>query len=396
MDYEKYDSMLRTQVLSLPGMVQEQVESCFNEQKLRSSLPVEQAKTAKRVFISGCGDSNPVGTVLLKTFKELSGIEDCFAMDPMEFSRYLKKEDFGQEGESLAIAVSARGGSARISEMLLKADACGGVPILITDGRKSKAAEKARYCYFLDAPPMANAVPGLRSYFSCLVGFLAAGCSIGLARESLTLGRVEGLAEQITRYVQSYDKLMEEWDQKCFETAWDWREFKRFEFVGNASGVFSAYFSSMKFYESSGVCCRYVGVDDWVWAEQQGEEADKVGTMFLLHKSEPGYQKGMEMALSASKKRRIMVISDDNQLQSTPNVTFVPLIPPKDGAGWLVSLMDYCPASLVASAHCMMSGRKKKYYKDADGKIRTEDPTQMKFLNPELKTQHNSRCEIHL
>lgn len=395
---EKYDSMLRVQVLSLPNMVKEQVNNCFTDKKLRSFIEPEKAKHIERIFISGCGDSNPVGAVLLDKFKKISGIKDCYALDPMEFSRFIKREQFGNEGSSVSIAVSARGGSSRISEMLVKAKAAGSIPALITDGRKSKAVEKAEYSFFIDTPPMANAVPGLRSYFSCLIGFIAVGCSIGIARGQMTYEDALKIGDSIIDYIRKYSRIITEaWDDLAFDVALKWKDYKRFDFIGNGRAYYSGYFDSMKFYECSGTCCCYTDPENWIESNRYFAAPDTIGTLFIIHKNQSGYEAAKHaIEIACNVGRPVIVISDADKMEFVSNIIYFPLVSTRKEDDWLYSLIDYCPGALIASAHSMMSGRKKKYYKDADGKIKTENPEHMRFLDPTLKTQHNSKCEIHM
>ena len=177
-----YYNTITLQTEDLRNLTAVQVERCYDEGKLASLMDAQAFRSLKRVVVTGCGDSYSAAGAMLGTFRLHSGLPRVDAPDPMDFCRFYSKEEVacGYEDEQvLVIAVSASGGSARISEILEKANKMGVRSMLISNNPASSGAKAAKHMYYVETPDGCNS-PGFRSYFASLVALSALSAYIGL------------------------------------------------------------------------------------------------------------------------------------------------------------------------------------------------------------------------
>ena len=117
--------------------------------------------------------------------------------------RFMKMEEVGtgEPDSPLVIAISAGGGTARIREILKKANEMGAFTLLLTNKKESASAKEAKRVFFLNTPPMTEDFPGLRSYFAGLVGLIALACRMGEVRGILPPGSAQEFRNAVSGYV---------------------------------------------------------------------------------------------------------------------------------------------------------------------------------------------------
>ena len=136
MKSEQFDNPIRRQVFDLPGLTQVQLESCFGH-GLKELMTMAEIFDARKIILTGCGDSYAAAVAMAPVVERYC---DCFgvqAMRAIDFTRFLPKDQIGigEPNSPLVIAISAGGGTARICEVLEKANAVGAFSILMTNNR---------------------------------------------------------------------------------------------------------------------------------------------------------------------------------------------------------------------------------------------------------------------
>ena len=396
MNREACDTPLRKQVMGLPELVDPQLERCFAAVE-GSSFPDKQtADGIERIFLMGCGDSLASCGAMAGTLAKLSGVSRVRTFDPMEFTRFTMQPAFGAPGSTLFVAVSARGLTVRIREALEKARMAGAHTLLVTGDKESRAARGAEYLLWVNTPPTDyQASPGLRSYFAGMLGVFAAGCRLGQLRGSLDEEQISRMRGEVSAYLHSCAAPLEEMDQHLFEIAERWKEMDKFDFVGSGRALQSALFGAEKFYESSGVVCGWDDSENWCHVNRFAKNPQKIGLVSIIHAGSAAQTRELEMircACEAGRKVLVVCCGTVQGIDSRADVVELPAAP--DAARWLTSLVDYGPASILAGYHSVLSGRRKVYTKGENGEMQANDPAYLKYMDPALKTQHNSRLEI--
>lgn len=114
MSKSEYGNPLGNQALSLPDMADAQLEACFDEKTLSGLMSMAEIFNVRKIFITGCGDSIAAAGAFAGVMRKFTGAFHCEMIEPMEFTRFLKKEEagIGEPDSPLVIAISAGGGTA--------------------------------------------------------------------------------------------------------------------------------------------------------------------------------------------------------------------------------------------------------------------------------------------
>ncbi len=394
MDKAKYNSPLRNQVFSLPHLVDTQLDRSFCKEKLQGVLSMSEIFDARKILVTGCGDSYAAASVMAPVLQKYCDVFGCQAVDTIEFNRFTPKEDIGigEPNSPLVLVVSAGGSTARIVETLEKAKRVGALPILVTNKAQSPAVSAAKRVFFQDTPPMENDFPGLRSYFASLLGLSAIALRMGHVRGVLPSTAEKEWREAISGYVRSYESILETIDDQMFELAQTWKDFDRFDFIGDGPELYSALFGLEKFYECTGIRGVYDDTENWCHINFFIRNPQTVGTVVMADKNSPSFSRTVETIASAQRiGRPVLVITNADKSQFVEGVTVCTLPEAPAGFEWLLPLMDYAPAALLASYCCTLAGR--KYFNAYDPFTNIYDRS-VKYFDANVLTMASSKVEI--
>ncbi len=394
MDKRNYNSPIRNQVFSLPELVDIQLERSFCKEKLQNILSIAEIFDVRNILLTGCGDSYAASAVMAPVLQKYCDVFSCKAVETIEFNRFTPKADIGigEPNSPLVLVISAGGSTARICETLEKAEKIGALPILLTNKAKSPAASLAKRVYFQDTPPMENDFPGLRSYFASLIGLSALACRIGHVRGILPPTAEKEWKEAISGYVHSYEKVLEQIDDQMFELAQTWKDFERFDFISDGTELYSALFGLEKFYECNGIRGVYDDSENWSHINFFFRDPQTVGTVIMADKNSPGFSRTVEIVASAHKiGRPVLVVTNANKSEFIDGVTVCTLPEAPKGFEWLLPMMDYVPASILASYCCTLAGR--KYFNAYDPFTNVYDRS-VKYFDSSILTMSSSKVEI--
>lgn len=391
-----YANPLGNQVLSLVDLVDAQLDICFSEEVLHPLMSMAEIFNVRKIYITGCGDSIAAAGAMAGVLLAYTGVFHCEAVEPMEFARFMKLEDVGsgEPDSPLVIAISAGGDTARIREILKKANEMGAFTMLLTNNRESLSAKEAKRVFFLNTPKMPEDFPGLRSYFAGIVGLAALACRMGRVRGILPPGAELEFQKAIRGYVHSYREVMESIDEQMFELAKTWKDFERFDFIGDGPELYSALFCLEKFVEVTGVTANHDDSEDWCHIDYHVKNPETVGTVLFADKHAPGYGRERETARAACGIGRPLLVVTNGEREDFPEEAHVCVIPDTpEGYRWLMPLMDYAPVSLLAGYCSTLAGR--KFFNEFDTTLH-EYNGGGRFMNPDIMTMKSSQIEIHL
>lgn len=395
MNKAAYDNPIRKQVMSLPDLVTVQLDKCFDEQKLQNLMSMLEIFDARSILITGCGDSYAAAGAMAPVLQKYCGVFHCDAIEAIDFTRLTEKADIGigEPNSPFVIAISANGGTARIVEVLQKADELGAFPILITNNAVSRAAAAAKHMYCTDTPAMENDFPGLRSYFANLLSLISIACRMGHVRGILSPEAPEIWKAAICQYVESYRDALVRIDDQMFELAQKWKDFERFDFIGDGPGLCSALFSMEKFIECTGTACNYDDSEDWCHIDFFLKDPESVGTVVYADKNAPSFSRIVETVDSAVKiNRPVLVITDADPACFPAGATVCTIPSTPAGFAWLAPVMDYAPASILAGYCCTLASR--KFFNAYDPATNVYDRSGVFFADG-VMTTGTSQIEIY-
>ena len=396
MNRQDYSNPLGNQVKSLPGLVDEQLKRCFDKEKLQDLLSIVEIYDIRKIYITGAGDSIAAAGTMADMMLKYTGVFACRVVEPMEYTRFMPATDIGigEPNSPLVIAISAGGGTARVSEVLQKTNELGAMSLLITNKKESRASKVAKKVFYLDTPSMENDFPGLRSYFASIVGLIAMAVRIGHVRNVLKPDAMEAVQNALRNYVHSYAVVMEQIDEQMFELAKTWKDFERFDFVGSGAELYSALFASEKFYECNGVVSNYDDAEDWCHIDYFLKKPESIGTVVFADKNASDFGRTKEtICAAAGIGRPVLVITNAEKSEFCENITVCTIPNTPEDYEWLMPLMDFVPAAILSGYCCTLAGR--KFFNEYDP-IAKEYNGGGRFFNKEIMTMGTSKIEIHI
>lgn len=347
---QHYYNTIGQQIEDLRTLVDVQTEKCFDRAKLGALMGASVFKGLKRVIITGCGDSFSAAGAMKPAFQLHSGLKLVSVPDPMEFCRYYDKEEINQDcldSETLVIAVSASGGSARIVEILTKANRMGVGSMLISNNPESNGAKAAQYMYHVQTPPGCNS-PGLRSYFASMIAITALGAYIGVQQGYITEERFDAIRESIVSYTKAFMARYDAVDNQMFRMGMVWKNYEKFEVVGDWGEAFSAQFVEEKFIECAGVHTTHADSEDWCHINFFLRDPQTIGTVFLTQSQDPSFDRMIYTIRSAAGIGRPVLVVTDAEESLFPEGVEVCRIPEAPEL-WMAPLVDFAPGSLLGS-----------------------------------------------
>jgi len=396
MQRQDYANPLCAQVRSLTELVDEQVKRCFDQEKLESVLSVAEIYDIRNIYITGAGDSLAAAGAAADALESFTGVFNCKAVDTMEFSRFTPAAHLGigEPNSPLVIGISVSGGTARIAEILEKANQIGAISLALTNKVPSRISGIAKKTFHVDTPHMDKDFPGLRSYFASLIGLIALGCRIGHVRNVLPPTAPEEFQTAIRHYVHSFEPVMDEIEEQMFELAQTWKDLELFNFVGSGPQLYSALFGLMKFYECTGRVSNYDDAEDWCHIDYHLKHPEKIGTVIFADKHSPYFKRTQETVQAAvGIKRPTLVIANADASAFEPGAVVCQIPDTPQGFEWLMPIMDYVPVTFLAAYCAVLGGRRFFNEFDARSLERTGDGT---FFNRDIMTTGSSKVEIHI
>ena len=383
------DNPIRRQVFNLPNIVEAQLEACFGS-GLRELMTMAEIFDVRKIILTGCGDSYAAAIAMAPVVEKYC---DCFGVQVMraiDFTRFLSKNEIGigEPNSPLVIAISAGGSTARICEALKKANEVGAFSILMTNNSESRAAMLAKRVYCLNILGISDKGSDVQSYFASLIGLLSFANRFGHVRGTLPPMASSAFQAAVRDCVMSFAKSLDTIDAQMYELAQRWKDFERFDFIGDDAELSSALFGAAKFLEANGCCVSVDDSEDWCHINYFLKEPDTVGTIVIADRNSPAYDRERETIRSAvAIGRPVLVVTngDPEDFVSKAIVCQIPETP--DGYEWLLPLVDYIPLSLLA-------GYVAELQTETSSRFQKTPDLNSNFCEQSLMTIDSSKIEI--
>ena len=350
MNRKDYYNTIGLQIEDLRTLVDVQAEKCFDQSKLAALMDAAAYRRLKRVVITGCGDSYSAAGAMLPAFMLHSGLTKVSTPDPMDFCRFYTDCDMLRgcdKDEALVIAVSASGSAERIVEILTKGNRLNVPSMLISNNPESKGAMAAGHLYHVETPAGCNS-PGLRSYFASMIAIVALGAYIGLVQGHITQARFAQIKDAIVAYAKAFMASYERIDAQMFDLAVAWKDYAKFEVIGDWDESFSAQFVEEKFIECAGVHCTHADSEDWCHINYHLRDPQHIGTVVMVNSQAADFDRMGYTIRSAAAIGRPLLVVTDAQADAFPAGATVCTIPAAPET-WLMPIMDFAPGSMLGA-----------------------------------------------
>ena len=352
MKKQNYENTINLQVKDLFSLVDVQTEKCFDRAKMDGMMSESDFANIKRVIISGCGDSYSAAGVVAPIMKDLAELESTESPDPMLYSTFYDKDDTLLDydpDQVLVIAISASGNSSRVLDILNVANDHGARTMLISNNPESKGSALADMLFYVETPEGLNS-PGLRSYFASMIALLSLSTRIAVAKGLKSQEDEDQLVSTFISYVKSYEPLYESIDDQMFELALAWKDFTRFEVIGDDADFYSAQFVEEKVIECAGLQCGHYDSEDWCHINFFMKNPETVGTIHLVNSYLPNYDRSQEtVRVSQEIGRPTLAVVDANAVIETEGVHVCTLPELPAAYPWMHSIMNFIPGSILAA-----------------------------------------------
>lgn len=315
-------SPLHQQVDTLPELVATLVDRLVPA--IAAALPTAVAAEARRVFLTGCGDSHHAAVNAELAFEQLAGLP-CEPMPAMQLARYAA--GFLPHPGSLTLAVSVSGNVSRTAEALDLARKAGSTAVAVTGNPQGVLAAVADVVLPTAVPALpaemrGQIVPGARSYVASQLALYLTAVHLGQQRGHLTQARANRLRAKLAGLASQMEATIATCDPVAAELA-RWDNVDHLVFCGAGPNFGTALFAAAKILEASGETAVAQDTEEWAHLDYFAREA--ATPTFLINAG--GWETGraLEVATAAHAigRRVVAIAPSGGELAHHPGVTAV-------------------------------------------------------------------------
>jgi glucosamine--fructose-6-phosphate aminotransferase (isomerizing) len=304
------------QIHSLPALIREMLP--LYDRNARKALDDGLCRSARRLFIAGCGDSHHAALASELAFESLAGLP-TEPMTALQMSRYAV--DFIEPGANVLIGISASGEVSRTLEVLLRARRVGATTIALTGTPASRIASAGDRLLLMATPPF-DFAPGVRSYVATLLMLYLAATRMGEARGKLPPSQTSDVRQEIAATADAVERTIALCEEPTRKLAADWKDTSEFVFTGGGPNFGTALFSAAKIIEASGDSA--LGQDTEEWAHLQYFCRAVPTPTFVITAADRDLSRAVEVAVAARAigRRVVIVAPTDLPVGHVSNVTY--------------------------------------------------------------------------
>ena len=330
------------QIHSLPALIREVLP--LYERNAREALDDNLCLSARRLFITGCGDSHHATLASELAFESLASLP-TEPMTALQMSRYAV--DFlpqGEPGANVVLGISASGEVSRTLEALLRARQVGATTIALTGTAGSRIALAGDRLLLMATPPF-DFAPGVRSYIATLLMLYLAAARLGEVRGKLTPFQAADVRQEIAATADAIGRTIAQCDEPARKLAEDWKDAGEFVFIGGGPNFGTALFSAAKILEASGDSA--MGQDTEEWAHLQYFCRAVTTPTFIITAADRDASRAVEVAVAAKTIGRRVVIVAPEDLSGLEGLTGLCFAPVREMFSPLVA----CIPGMLFAAH---------------------------------------------
>lgn len=319
--------------------------------KLRDLMDAKEILDAKKVIITGCGDSWLAGIAVKPVFESVAGV-DIEVMRNIEFTRYADKKKL--ERGTIVFCVSISGQVSRVVEAARRANAHGALTVAVTNDPESPVGKECQKVLALDMPVLVK-TPGVSSYTASVMALMHAAIRIGHVRGTVTPEQMDDYRKAIVDYCACYSGIMDKLEEQMFQIAIKFKDLKAYDFIGEYQNFATAYFGAAKYVEAFGAVVTVDDSEDWCHIPYFMLEPEKIGTSIVVSEDDPSFGRMLEtMNAVVSLKRPAFIITDADPAKIPSGIEVVSV--PKAKYHWIQPLMEHIPYDFVAAYITLLNG----------------------------------------
>jgi len=298
------------QIHSLPALIREVLP--LYERNVREALDDTLCLSARRLFVTGCGDSHHATLASELAFESLADLP-TEPMTALQMSRYAV--DFFPEGEpgaNVVIGISASGEASRTLEALLRARHAsrGATTIALTGTPASRIALAGDRLLLMATSPF-DFAPGVRSYIATLLMLYLAAARLGEVRGKLIPSQAADVRREVAATAEAIERTIVLCDEPARKLAEDWKDANEFVFTGGGPNFGTALFSAAKILEASGDSA--LGQDTEEWAHLQYFCRAVPTPTFIITAAGRDASRAVEVAVAARAiGRRVVIVAPED------------------------------------------------------------------------------------
>ena len=340
-----YNNPLRRQCLSLQQLASVQMENSIHN--FETLLKEELIGRIDRLVVTGCGDSYLAAAMSRGAFKKY--VRDCRfeAVRAIDAARYIPLAE--SEPNTMIVAISASGATARIAEILERGKKHGCVTVALTNNGSSRAAQTADYPYLTETPFFPNDNPGLRSYFASLISLTVMAAVMGEIRGGGSF--LPELKSKLLEYNEIFFSGIDSIDSRCLAVSEKWEKKKGFEVVADGDLFCCGEFIAAKFAEVSGDMCTVIDSENYCHVNGLIRPGEDVGTIVLAVSDEANMERIADtMDRQKADGRSILLVSDKQpeEAGAASEADFCKIPVPDPDFRFLLTLYAHIPGALLA------------------------------------------------
>jgi glucosamine--fructose-6-phosphate aminotransferase (isomerizing) len=244
----------------------------------RMGLDHQLCLSAKRIYITGCGDSHHAALGAELAFEAITGLP-TEALPSLQFARYaapyLPKTE---PGTNLVIGISVSGEVSRTLEALQQGKQYGATVVSLTATPESRIGKAGDTLINTTTPafpdPEGVHTPGVRSYTANQLGLYLSAIRIGEVRGRITTAEANNLRKELLSLADVAEETLQANKKPARELAEKWKDAQEFVYVGAGPNFATALFSAAKLLEASGDPALGQETEEWAHLQYFAREVN--------------------------------------------------------------------------------------------------------------------------
>lgn len=295
----------------LPGFIKDAMERQSFE-ALSELIPAEVMKKARRVVLTGNGDSYCASLATRLFFNKMFNTPDIFAERCVDVGRHFY---FGDEdlSETLVFVTSSSGTGARVTEAIERATKKGCTTFAVTTNPESNIGKAATYVLHEKGDKVWEYRFSGQSftYANAMLNLYLVALYAGVCRGTITREQESELRAELVRYLESVIPMLDAIDTQMYELALKWENTVGYDFVGSGYDLAAGYFGAAKGFEYLGCYNQYTDSEDWCHINFFMRNREDIGTAAVASKNSPSFGRTVETIDSMLQSGRpVLVVSE--------------------------------------------------------------------------------------
>ena len=346
MDKQQHNNAMRLESYDLAGFAGKLY--AINKDAIHGALTEEEARGAKKVIATGCGDSYCAALAAERAFHELAGVR-MWGRPAIEVSRLFDPRDFD---DTLLFGISSRGRTSRVIEAALRVNNLGKnsktvaiVNFKVQDSLLERECNKSIHVEMpvFECGEYTEHAPCQRSYFSTMFTQMLLAVRLGELRGNYGAEQAEAYRQGMIAYAEKFNEAYVDGnDDRMWELAKTWNGYTNYEVVGTANEAANVWFCAAKVVEAYGDIASYDNAENWLKINRYAKNPERIGTVLLADRDDEALEVALEAARVMAEIGRPTIVLTDADASLFPASAHVFVMPTTEYR-FAKPLMQYSP-----------------------------------------------------